>query len=324
MSEQNTSPNNSNASVSKRGPFEAIATSNRQFGPRFYKLKLEFFTDAAKTFADFNPGQFAEVDLSHTALPPGKSIPEDLLDVAERKILLRRPFSFTDVTAEENKTVAELLYCVVGPATLRMTTIAPGDSLSVIGPLGNGFSIPEGKKNALLVVGGMGVPPLLHLAKRITNDSQSPRLDVIAFAGARTKTELPFEGCLDDVSQQLGFSLPEFAKYAVESIVATDDGSAGYHGLITDCLDDWLSNSGLPPDDIIIYSCGPDSMLARMARLAEERNIDCQLSLERRMACGIGLCQSCAVECRVPGYNETVYKLCCKDGPIFDSRELAF
>jgi dihydroorotate dehydrogenase electron transfer subunit len=309
---------------SAKGTFVATASSNKQFGPRFYKLRLEFIADGAKAFADFNPGQFAELDLSHTALPPEESIPEDLLDAAERKILLRRPFSFINVNAEKNRTIAKLLYCVVGPATLRMTTISPGDSLSVIGPLGNGFSIPEGKKTALLVVGGMGVPPLLHLAKHLTTGSHLHRLNIIAFAGAKTVKELPFESCLDEISQQLGFSLPEFAKYGVESLVATDDGSAGYHGFITDCLAEWLGKSSLPAEDIIIYSCGPESMLAKMAQLAKEKNIDCQLSLERRMACGIGLCQSCAVECRVTGSNETVYKMCCKDGPVFNSNELVF
>jgi dihydroorotate dehydrogenase electron transfer subunit len=309
---------------SAKGAFVATASSNKQFGPRFYKLKLEFTAEGAQAFAGFNPGQFAELDLSHTALPPKESIPEDLLDVSERKILLRRPFSFTNVTAEKNKTIAELLYCVVGPATLRMTTISPGETLSVIGPLGNGFSIPEGKKTALLVVGGMGVPPLLHLAKKLASDSHPHKLNMIAFAGAKTAKELPFEGCLDEISRDLGFSLQEFAKYGVESLVATDDGSAGYHGFITDCLAEWLSKSDLPSKEIVIFSCGPESMLARMTRLAKEKNIDCQLSLERRMACGIGLCQSCAVECRVPGSNETVYKMCCEDGPIFDSKELVF
>ncbi|NQT01187.1 MAG: dihydroorotate dehydrogenase electron transfer subunit [Planctomycetes bacterium] len=311
-------------SESVKGVFKATASSNKRIGKRFYRLRIELVADGAKAFADFNPGQFAELDLSHTALPPEESIPEDLLDAAERKILLRRPFSFTNVTAEKNRTIAELLYCVVGPATLRMTTISAGDSLSVIGPLGNGFSVPEGKKTALLVVGGMGVPPLLHLAKHFTANYQTTGLDVIAFAGAKTANQLPFESRLDEISQQLGFSLPEFAKYGVESLIATDDGSAGYHGFVTDCLAEWLSKSGLPAKDIIIYSCGPESMLARMAELAKDKNIDCQLSLERRMACGIGLCQSCAVECRVNGSNETVYKMCCKDGPVFESTEVVF
>ncbi len=309
---------------SAKGVFEAIVSSNKQIGHRFFKLRLDFSGAGARAFADFSPGQFAQLDLSGTALPSVKTIPEDLLDAAGRKILLRRPFSFTDVTIEKNKTFAELLYCVVGPATLRMTTLSAGDTLSVIGPLGNGFSVPDGKKTALLIVGGMGVPPLLHLAKHLTADARDRKIEVIAFAGAKTAKELPFESRLDDISQQLGFSLPEFAKYGIESMVATDDGSAGYHGLVTDCLAEWLAQSDLAPRDTIIYACGPSAMLLRMAELTKEKNVDCQLSLERRMACGIGLCQSCAVECKVSNSNETVYKMCCKDGPVFDSKEVVF
>jgi len=309
---------------SAKGVFNAIVSSNKHIGHRFYKLRLEFLADAARAFADFQPGQFAQLDLSGTALPSVENIPEDLLDTAGRNILLRRPFSFTDVTIEKNKTFAELLYCVVGPATLRMTTLSAGDSLSVIGPLGNGFSVPDGKRTAFLIVGGMGVPPLLHLAKHLTADARAKRIDVIAFAGAKTVKKLPFEGRLDEISQQLGFSIPEFASYGIESLVATDDGSAGYHGLVTDCLAEWLGQSRLDNNSTIIYACGPEPMLARVAKIAKSKNIDCQLSMERRMACGIGLCQSCAVECKVSSSNETIYRMCCKDGPVFDSREVVF
>jgi len=311
-------------SSSAKGVFEAFVSSNKQIGKRFYRLRLEFSANGARAFADFQPGQFAELDLSGTALPSVENIPEHLLDTAERKILLRRPFSFTDVIAEGDRTFADLLYCVLGPATLRMTTLSAGNSVSVIGPLGNGFSVPDGKKTALLVVGGMGVPPLLHLVKVLTADSHATRIEVFAFAGAKTATELPFEGRLDEISQQLGFSIPEFARYGIESLVATDDGSAGYHGFVTDCLAEWLGRSRLDSNSTIIYCCGPEPMLARVAEIAKDKNIDCQLSLERRMACGIGLCQSCAVECRVSDSNETVYKMCCKDGPVFDSREVVF
>jgi dihydroorotate dehydrogenase electron transfer subunit len=307
---------------SAKGVFEAIVSSNKKIGHRFYKLRLEFSEAGAGAFADFSPGQFAELDLSSAALPPPEAIPENLHDTAERSILLRRPFSFTDVTTDKDKTFADLLYCVVGPSTLRMTTLSSGDTLSVIGPLGNGFRIPEGKKTALLIVGGMGTPPLQHLAKILT--ARNNHIEVFAFAGAKTAMDLPFESRLDDISQQLGFSLPEFAKYGIESMVATDDGSAGYHGLVTDCLAEWLGRSDLAAKDTIIYACGPQPMLSRMAELAKEKNIDCQLSLERRMACGIGLCQSCAVECKINSSNETTYKMCCKDGPVFDSKELVF
>jgi dihydroorotate dehydrogenase electron transfer subunit len=284
------------SSAANRGVFSATVCANKQIGQRFYQLGLEFSGAGAEAF--------------------------DKVDVSGRRILLRRPFSFCDITAKENKTLAEILYCVVGPATLRMTTLAAGDSISIIGPLGNGFWVPEGKKTALLVAGGMGAGPLENLAKILTADYSD--IEVIAFAGAKTVKELPFEARLDEISQRLGFSLPEFAKYGIESQVATDDGSTGFAGLVTDCLSEWLSRSGLASKDIVIYGCGPEQMLARVAEIAKDKKIDCQVSMERRMACGIGLCQSCAVECRVAGSNETIYKLCCEDGPVFNSNELVF
>jgi len=307
---------------SARGVFKVVVSSNKQIGPRFHKLNLVFSGDGAKEFSDFKPGQFAEFDISGVALPAQEKIPPDLYDVSGRNVLLRRPFSFTDVTIQGNKTIADLLYCVVGPASLRMTTLSPGDSLSVIGPLGNGFRVPNGKKNALLVAGGMGTPPLQHLAKVLTSNHAD--IEVTAFAGAKTVKALPFEGRLDEISQQLGFSLPEFAKYGIESIIATDDGSAGYKGFITDCFTEWLEKSDMACEDMIIYSCGPEVMLARVSEIARDWKIDCQVSMERRMACGIGLCQSCAIECRVNGSSGTVYKMCCEDGPVFNSREVVF
>jgi dihydroorotate dehydrogenase electron transfer subunit len=307
---------------SAKGLFNAIVSSNRQIGQCFHRLRLEFFGEAAAAFADFRPGQFAQLDLSGIALPSAENIPEELLDSAGRNILLRRPFSFSEVVAERNKTFAELLYCVVGPSTLRMTTLSSGDSISIIGPLGNGFKIPDDKKNILLVVGGMGVPPLQHLAQTIA--SKYPDTEITAFAGAKTATLLPFESRLDEISQQLGFSLQEFAKWGIESMVATDDGSAGYRGLVTDCLVQWLEQTDISLNEMVIYGCGPERMLARLAEIAQEKNIDCQISMERRMACGIGLCQSCVVECKVEGTNESVYKLCCEDGPVFDSKEVIF
>ena len=305
-----------------KGVFSAAIRANKKIGRRFYRLRLELSEAGAKAFANCQPGQFAQLDLSGAALPAAEAIPEDLVDTAGRKILLRRPFSFSDVTVKGDKTFVDILYCVVGPASLRMTTLSAGDSISVIGPLGNSFWVPKDKKNALLVAGGMGAGPLEHLAKVLTADY--PDIKVVAFAGAKTAKELPFEARLDEISQQLGFSLAEFARYGIESLVATDDGSAGWHGLVTDCLTEWLGRSNLAREDTIIYSCGPEAMLARVAEIAKEKNMDCQISMERLMACGIGLCQSCAVECKVEDSNETIYKLCCKDGPVFESKEVVF
>jgi dihydroorotate dehydrogenase electron transfer subunit len=306
-----------------KGIFTATVTSNRRIRECFWTMNLAFTDVGAKAFAKFRPGQFVQVDVSNLGLPANDLIAPDLRDASKRNVLLRRPFSFADVTAGRDRTTAELLYCVLGPASVRLTTLDSGGLLSIIGPLGNGFSVPPGKQLALLVVGGMGAPPIRCLAKHLR--AAYPDTNVVAFVGAKTATSLPFEGHFDEVPQDIDFLIPAFATFRIPCAVATDDGSAGRRGFITERLAQWLDEQhNWPPKETVIYACGPEAMLAAVARVATERNIDCQVSMERRMACGIGVCQSCAVECRVEGSNETVYKLCCQDGPVFDARTVVF
>jgi dihydroorotate dehydrogenase electron transfer subunit len=150
-------------------------------------------------------------------------------------------------------------------------------------------------------------------------------LKVVAFVGAKSASALPFEGDFRHVSQQVGLLVPAFASLGIPSAVATDDGSAGYRGFVTSRLALWLNeHAALPLERTAIYACGPEPMVAAVAQLANERGIECQVSMERRMACGIGVCQSCAVECRVKDSDETIYNLCCQDGPVFDTRTVVF
>jgi len=263
-----------------------------------------------------------QLDLTGACLPSVQDIPPELADASARNILLRRPFSFADVTAKGKTSTVEILYRAVGPASLRMTTLSAGHTVNVIGPLGNGFSVPQNSKTALLVVGGMGAGPLLFLAKLLT--AKYPKMNVIAFAGAKTTAELPFAGRLDALSAELGYSIGEFASLGIESSIATDDGSLGFNGPVTACLADWLKKNDSLSQETAIFACGPEAMLAKVAEIAAGRKIECQVSMERMMACGIGVCQSCAVECKVEGSKDTAYKLCCKDGPVFDSNEVIF
>jgi dihydroorotate dehydrogenase electron transfer subunit len=306
-----------------KGVFTATVLSNRRIGECFYRMDLEFTGAGGRAFAKFQPGQFLQVDVSQMGLPPEEQIPLYLRDACRRSVLLRRPFSFAEVSPGPDRTLAELLYCAVGPASIRMTTVVDGASLNVVGPLGNGFFVPQDKRTALLVVGGMGAPPIRCLAKVLR--AEHPDIKTVAFVGAKSITSLPFEGSFEEISPEVDFSIPAFTRFRIPSAVATDDGSAGYHGFITDRLAQWLDeqHDGTPAATII-YACGPEAMLAAVARLAGERGIDCQVSMERRMACGIGVCQSCAVECRAEGSRETVYKLCCQDGPVFDARTVVF
>jgi dihydroorotate dehydrogenase electron transfer subunit len=326
-----------------KGPFEATVLFNKPLRQKFYRLGLQFAGPGAEAFIKTRPGQFAQFDLSNISLPATEAIPEELQDEAARQILLRRPFSFARVAKEvvssvhpapghpahpkpvssgAGKIIVEVVYCVLGPATLRMTTLTRGNSINIIGPLGNGFTVPTGKKRALLVAGGMGSPPLEHLAQVLT--AEHPTMDAIAFAGAKTKEDLPFEKPLDNLSREIGFWLKEFGRYSISSFVATDDGSAGFKGFVSACIMDWLSQNSISfnPAEAIIYACGPRSMLASIAKLAREKKIDCQVSMEEMMACGIGLCQSCAVKCKDQSGEK--FKLCCKDGPVFDAKDVIF
>jgi len=306
---------------SKKGIFEAKVNSNRCIGEGFYRINLGFCGDGARLFAGFIPGQFVEIDLSNAPLPMMDKIPDKLRDGSGRNIILRRPFSLGDVEVCGDVTNVEILYCSVGPASLRMTGLKKDDVVSVIGPLGNGFSIDKKKKVAMLAVGGMGAGPLQHLAVEL---AKIPDMEVIAFVGAQSSNRLPFEKPFGEFSCEPTLCLNEFTKSAAKSVVATDDGSAGVKGFVTGAVERWLDDCEVAAKDIVIYCCGPEAMLAVMAKIAEKRGIDCQISMERQMACGIGLCQSCAIECRKEGSEETFYKMCCKDGPVFDSKEVVF
>lgn len=305
----------------KKGVFEAKVNFNRCIGDGFYRINLGFCGEGARCFAGFVPGQFVEIDLSGAPLPTRDKIPVKLRDSSSRNIILRRPFSLADIEVCEDVTNIEILYCRVGPASLRMAELKKGDVVSVIGPLGNGFCIDKSKKVSLLVVGGMGAGPLQHLAEELTKIAG---MDVIAFAGAQSLDRLPFERPFGDFSCEPTLCLNEFTKSATKSVVATDDGSAGFKGFISGAIERWLDECEVEMKDIAIYCCGPEAMLATMARIAEERGIDCQISMEGRMACGTGLCQGCAIECKKDGCEETFYKMCCSDGPVFDSKEVVF
>ncbi len=306
----------------KKGSFGAKVLSNKATRKRYWRLNLELDAAGSRLFLHVKPGQFAEFDLAGVSLPPASAIPAELCDAACRQIILRRPFSFSDVKLISDSPPAvsvEVLYRIAGPATLRMTTLKPGDRLDIIGPLGNGFSVPSGKSGAILIAGGMGSPPLQHLAEYLR--ANHPKTDVVVFAGAKSLDDFPFTVQAGDD----GTAVPvEFARLGDRAWVATDDGSAGFHGLVTELAAQWLDENAPDPNETIIYGCGPEVMLAAVAGLAAAHGIDCQVSMERMMGCGIGLCQSCAVETAADAAGETVYKLCCKDGPVFESKDVSF
>ncbi len=309
---------------SDKGVFLAQVRYNEPIGDYYYRLSLEFSGKGAVSFAKAKPGQFLEIKVNTLSNPAISDIPEHLRDASRRNVLLRRPFSFVDIQEiDENKTVVDIIYLVTGASTVRMTTICPQDELSVTGPLGNGFSIDNGKDCVILVAGGVGVPPIEHVANWLTQNRKDVK--TVAFIGARSKGHLPFASTQKADAE----TIEELESLGVETFVTTDDGSFGDSGFVTDRLGKWLSANKIDTAKTLILSCGPEPMLANLSKLAEKSNIEAQVSLERMMACGIGLCQSCAVEVEKKSDNqtndnntETTYKLCCKDGPVFNSKEV--
>lgn len=227
------------------------------------------------------PGQFVNVKCSESRDP-----------------LLRRPLSVHRVSPE-HKTF-ELLYEVVGKGTELLTRYFVGEEIDILGPLGQGFKVDPNKQIHILVAGGMGVAPLRALSEQITGHV------VYVFVGARTSDLVLCE--------------EQFRKITDQVLVATDDGSYGKKGFISDILFDFIENGLATRDSRLatVYACGPRPMLKAIAEMASQKGIDCQLSMEERMACGVGACLGCAIK------TKSGYKMVCKDGPVFEAKELVW
>jgi dihydroorotate dehydrogenase electron transfer subunit len=207
--------------------------------------------------------------------------------------LLRRPFS---IAAIRDRQILEFAYTVVGRGTRLLASLEPGKNLLCLGPLGNSFPIVEGCR-AIVVAGGIGIAPF-PLLNSVLN---AHRIFPVTYYGARTASELIYVEELNQLSEKV--------------IIATDDGTAGFHGFITQTLEKDLEQES---ENAVLYACGPHPMLKRVKEIAERFDIPAYLSMEEIMGCGIGIC----IGCPVPGVTlngEAVQYLCCKDGPIFPS-----
>jgi dihydroorotate dehydrogenase electron transfer subunit len=230
--------------------------------------------------------------------------------------LLPRAFSIYRISqGEEGAPIVEILYKVLGKGTQYLAQIDPGQAVEILGPLGNRFTVPETVETAVLVAGGIGVPPIAALAMEVVKGQR--RLEV--FLGGKTAADIL---CVQDF-EGVGATLH----------ITTEDGSKGTRGVITDLLEPFLESFGDPatrqlgnqagPSRLAIFTCGPPGMLAAVSRVAEGRGVPCQTSVEANMACGFGACMGCAIEVRSSGPGPA-YKLVCKDGPVFDSRDLVW
>ena len=206
--------------------------------------------------------------------------------------LLRRPFSIHRRIGAEQ---IQLLFRVVGRGTRLLSELRPGQALSLIGPLGRGFG-PVLADSVCFVGGGIGIAPLLFLADRWHRSDQA----CTVLLGSRTGDELT----------QLA---SEFEALGCRIETATDDGSLGHHGLVTDLLAPHLAHIRK------VYVCGPHAMMATVAGLCKTVQVACEASLEAHMACGLGACLGCTIH-----GTDTLYKHVCKHGPVFNAEEVAW
>lgn len=209
--------------------------------------------------------------------------------------LLRRPFSIYRVDGE----TLSILYKNVGRGTAAMQHLGTGDSVSVLGPLGNGFPLDlPAQATPVLVAGGYGVAPLYFLARQL------PRTGTLFIGGAKAADIL-----LAD----------EFRKLAWQVEIATEDGSLGTRGLVTAALDAWMK-ARPPAAPAAFYACGPNGMLKAVGNRALQGNLKAWLSLDRHMGCGVGACLACVQKVRLAG-KESLARVC-TDGPIFEARDV--
>ncbi len=262
-----------------------------------YRLRVESPPLAAR----IRPGQFFMVRF------PGSQDP-----------LLGRPFALYDVrpNAAGEPTAIEFVYHVIGRATGLLSQVTVGAALEFWGPLGNGFPVPE-VDHLVCVGGGIGYTPFLAVTREasgLQTYGNSPRIPVrpprrmTLCYGVRSR---PYRADLSDFAGIPGLDIR----------LATDDGSEGHHGFVTDLLSQTLDTE---TGSVAVFCCGPEPMMHAVARLCATRETPCWLSLETPMACGFGACFSCVTKVKVdeaPGWD---YRRTCIEGPVFEAAALAF
>jgi dihydroorotate dehydrogenase electron transfer subunit len=259
--------------MAKKIKKEALVLSQQLLAEGIYDMWLE--TPIAM---DAAPGQFVGV------YPANKST------------LLPRPISICEV--DRDRSTIRLVYRVVGSGTAEFALYQPGDYITILGVLGNGFPLEaaEGKK-VILMGGGIGVPPLLETSKRLSQSGNRP-MTVVGYRNNET------------------FLSDEFEKYS-DLYIATEDGSLGTKGNVIDAI----KANALKAD--VIFACGPMPMLRAIKNFAAENDMKAYLSLEERMACGVGACLGCICKTKNVDHHSHVNNArICTDGPVFDAEDL--
>ena len=274
-------------------PAESEVVYNRRIGPGWYVLRLREESIARRS----EPGMFVQVLCSE-----GVSFDP----------LLRRPFSVYS-TDEENGTY-DILYTTVGRGTRWMAALPdpetaegnePPARVDVLGPLGNTFTMPKGDETVYLVGGGVGVAPLYFLALRLLELPDPPN----------------FHFCLVARTGEFLQGIADFRDLPIHTRVATNDGSEGCHGFVTDLfLELWKEGSSTA--GVRVYGCGPQGMNESLRNLSVDNALSCEICLESMMGCGFGICFGCVAPIRKDTDSEFINRRICWEGPVFDSRLL--
>lgn len=279
--------------------------ANKQITPGYFSMRLA----GPARLTRFRPGQFLMLgwtDGQDPLLPRAMSI---------RRVREVQGSRFTVQVVEPqtrnpkpNTRIAEvgILYKVCGKGTTLLAATRPGRSLRLLGPLGNGFEVPRKVTSAVLIAGGIGAPPIAALAEALAARRAARGTKMAVFLGGRSKTDL--------------LCVPDFRQAGATVYVATEDGSAGHKGLVTELLEQFFNTQHLTLNTRL-YACGPHPMLSAIAPIAKKYNLPYQASMEANMACGFGACMGCVVPVKGDD-RERAYRLVCKDGPVFDGHEV--
>ena len=267
---------------------------NRRVGPGWYVLRLEEPQIATRA----RPGQFVQIRCH---------------DGASHDPILRRPFSV--YRTDPASGTYDIIYVTVGRGTGWMARIPDGEArrgndgatVDVEGPFGNTFSPPAPDDRLYLVAGGVGVAPLYFLARELVEGDETP--DITLCMGARTREQLQ--------------GIDDFRALPIRCETATDDGSDGFHGRVTELLAHLLEEEEEAPERARVYGCGPQGMNESLRRLALERELSCEICLESLMACGFGICFGCVAPIRKVVGGEFYNRRICWEGPVFDARLLS-
>jgi dihydroorotate dehydrogenase electron transfer subunit len=212
---------------------------------------------------------------------------------------LRRPFSI--MSTDPRAGSFTVFIKTVGPGSRALAALETGGLAQCLGPLGRGFSPPPAGSEAVLVAGGYGIAPFYLFSAELRREGRTPRV----FYGGRTAADLPLRA--------------PFEALGVPLVAATEDGSLGVRGRVTEPLEAYLDGS---KGVAVLYACGPEAMLRAVARLAERRGLRAEVSLDPWMGCGIGTCLGCVV--RVRGEGTPRYACACREGPVFDTQTVVW